>query len=525
MHYDTDKVGLRKYFEQYGKILSSEVMYNRETNKSRGFGFVIYADAESVDRALETRMHIIDNKQAEVKRATPRVSSPIKPNVGIVKGNVNGNNYNSSGTNSVPSNTQSNSKASIPVPAAPIQRNMSWANVVSKGPEKKTTAQTTDGGGNNSSNNSMNNNNSQNQKSTNSATSSLSALGTKTGNATTTTSSSTTPTITNNKSNSSQNDDSNSNDNSENNNKNASSNNTNTNDANNGSNNSSSSSSSKAGNDDGNSSKEKGKSVPPGVVVDQQNVDMVQAQAAAAQQMQQQQALLNQQVMQQQAAQNNFVAQQALVARQQQIAINQAMQQMMMNNLGQQGMDGQGQLMGGPGMNAQYQNFNQGMLGSNPQQLMQHQVVAQSNANDNSSGGASKAAPPGVTDLTAEAGKSANDGNASKDKAIEAGAKGNQELVTDADGKPVPSSVLTGTNNNGAFGDNTIPMGMAFQSFGDGSIATKYVTNEYVRTARFPNGWKCELRWLIGTNGNGYEFHEHGWWNDGYEFHEYGCDE
>jgi hypothetical protein len=54
------------------------------------------------------------------------------------------------------------------------------------------------------------------------------------------------------------------------------------------------------------------------------------------------------------------------------------MQQMMMNNLGQQGMDGQGQLMGGPGMNAQYQNFNQGMLGSNPQQLMQHQVVAQS---------------------------------------------------------------------------------------------------------------------------------------------------
>ena len=106
------------------------------------------------------------------------------------------------------------------------------------------------------------------------------------------------------------------------------------------------------------------------------------------------------------------------------------------------------------------------MLGSNPQQLMQHQVVAQSNANDNSSGGASKAAPPGVADLTAGAGKSANDGNASKDKAIEAGAKGNQELVTGADGKPVPSSVLTGTNNNGTFGDNTIPMGMAFQSFG-----------------------------------------------------------
>ena len=118
-------------------------MYNRETNKSRGFGFVIYADAESVDRALETRMHIIDNKQAEVKRATPRLSSPLKPTVSASKpsgpgtasyGGGASSGYNTNAT--APSNAQNSNKASIPVPAAPVQRNMSWANVVSKGPPK-----------------------------------------------------------------------------------------------------------------------------------------------------------------------------------------------------------------------------------------------------------------------------------------------------------------------------------------------------------------------------------------------------
>jgi len=441
LHYDTDKVGLRKHFEQYGKILSSEVMYNRETNKSRGFGFVIYADAESVDRALETRMHMIDKKQAEVKRATPRVSSPIKPNVvgapPKTGSNMNSTNvYGSNSYNTVNalSNGQGNSNsnvASIPVKAAPIHRNISWANVVSKGPPKESAqggGNDGGGGGNNTVNSNSNNSNSSSSSSNNNISQN------------------------NNTSNrsSSNNGSNNSSGNSVSENNIASAKSTNANDGNNINSKKIPLSSS---NKDG-ISKDSGKSVPPGVGVDPQQV-----QAQAAQQMQQQQALLAQQMQQQQ--QNNFVAQQALVARQQ-LAINQAMQQMMLNNLGQQGMDGQGQLMGG--MNQQYQNFNQGLLNQHGQQ---QQVIT-----NNPKSGASSKAPPGV-EATGRAEKSKSGGdNVPTDKSIVVDGTGAgiavEELATGADGKPIPSSVLGAGkgSSGGAFGDNTIPMGMAFQSFG-----------------------------------------------------------
>lgn len=37
-------------------------MFNRETNKSRGFGFVVFEAENSVDLVLEDRNHTIDGK-------------------------------------------------------------------------------------------------------------------------------------------------------------------------------------------------------------------------------------------------------------------------------------------------------------------------------------------------------------------------------------------------------------------------------------------------------------------------------
>ena len=54
-------------------------MFNRETHKSRGFGFVVFEDEAPVDRVLQLPQHAIDGKMVEVKRAIPRnqVASPI----------------------------------------------------------------------------------------------------------------------------------------------------------------------------------------------------------------------------------------------------------------------------------------------------------------------------------------------------------------------------------------------------------------------------------------------------------------
>jgi len=40
--------------------------------RSRGFGFITYSSAEMVNRALSNVPHVIDDRQVDPKRATPR---------------------------------------------------------------------------------------------------------------------------------------------------------------------------------------------------------------------------------------------------------------------------------------------------------------------------------------------------------------------------------------------------------------------------------------------------------------------
>jgi RNA recognition motif-containing protein len=72
LHYDTRDAEFRSYFEKYGTVVSAEVMFNRETHKSRGFGFIIFETISSVDSVCAHGDHIIDGKVVEVKRAIPR---------------------------------------------------------------------------------------------------------------------------------------------------------------------------------------------------------------------------------------------------------------------------------------------------------------------------------------------------------------------------------------------------------------------------------------------------------------------
>lgn len=76
LHYETCDETLKKYFRSFGKVESVQVMYNRETNKSRGFGFVTFDSEVAVNKVLQNRMHNIDNKSVEVKRAVPKADAP-----------------------------------------------------------------------------------------------------------------------------------------------------------------------------------------------------------------------------------------------------------------------------------------------------------------------------------------------------------------------------------------------------------------------------------------------------------------
>ncbi|XP_024011216.1 RNA-binding protein 38 [Eutrema salsugineum] len=61
--------GLRSYFEQFGEIINANVVCDRATRRSRGFGFVTFREAESARRACENPNPKIDGRVASCKLA------------------------------------------------------------------------------------------------------------------------------------------------------------------------------------------------------------------------------------------------------------------------------------------------------------------------------------------------------------------------------------------------------------------------------------------------------------------------
>nr|XP_043609925.1 heterogeneous nuclear ribonucleoprotein 1-like [Erigeron canadensis]XP_043609926.1 heterogeneous nuclear ribonucleoprotein 1-like [Erigeron canadensis] len=66
----------KNYFDQFGIITDVVVMYDHNTQRPRGFGFITYDSEESVDKALLRTFHELNGKMVEVKRAVPKESSP-----------------------------------------------------------------------------------------------------------------------------------------------------------------------------------------------------------------------------------------------------------------------------------------------------------------------------------------------------------------------------------------------------------------------------------------------------------------
>ncbi|KAM0029252.1 putative RNA recognition motif domain, nucleotide-binding alpha-beta plait domain superfamily [Helianthus debilis subsp. tardiflorus] len=66
----------RRYFEQFGTITDVVVMYDHNTQRPRGFGFITYDSEEAVDQVLLKTFHELNGKMVEVKRAVPKELSP-----------------------------------------------------------------------------------------------------------------------------------------------------------------------------------------------------------------------------------------------------------------------------------------------------------------------------------------------------------------------------------------------------------------------------------------------------------------
>ncbi|EER14394.1 conserved hypothetical protein [Perkinsus marinus ATCC 50983] len=58
------------YFSQFGPVEHSVVMFDRNTGRSRGFGFVVYSQVTDMETCLASGPHVLLEKTVDVKRAS-----------------------------------------------------------------------------------------------------------------------------------------------------------------------------------------------------------------------------------------------------------------------------------------------------------------------------------------------------------------------------------------------------------------------------------------------------------------------
>jgi RNA-binding protein Musashi len=80
----------KNYFDQFGTITDVVVMYDHNTQRPRGFGFITYDSEEAVDWVLHRTFHELNGKMVEVKRAVPKELSPSPNRSPLIGYNNNG---------------------------------------------------------------------------------------------------------------------------------------------------------------------------------------------------------------------------------------------------------------------------------------------------------------------------------------------------------------------------------------------------------------------------------------------------
>jgi len=73
LSWSTDNEKLEQAFSQYGQVLKAHVLKDRETNRSRGFGFVEFDSMDAAEAAIaDLNEKELDGRNIRVSHAKPQ---------------------------------------------------------------------------------------------------------------------------------------------------------------------------------------------------------------------------------------------------------------------------------------------------------------------------------------------------------------------------------------------------------------------------------------------------------------------
>ncbi|HZH66173.1 MAG TPA: RNA-binding protein [Flavisolibacter sp.] len=87
---------LKEFFTPYGEVTSAKIINDRESGRSRGFGFVEMSDDAAAQKAItELNDATVEGRTIKVMEAKPKEDRPARSNNGGGGGGYNnGNSYN-----------------------------------------------------------------------------------------------------------------------------------------------------------------------------------------------------------------------------------------------------------------------------------------------------------------------------------------------------------------------------------------------------------------------------------------------